>query len=113
MSTTTTGRQAEQAAANYLEAHGYVVQDLNWRTRRCEIDIIASRKDYVAFFEVKYRQSDSAGSGVEYVTRAKLTQMRFAAELWMSMHRYEGEAVLGVIECCGLPPGVTLCLELA
>lgn len=112
MTSTAIGKEAERVAAHYLQDHGYTIYECNWRTRRCEIDIIASRKDYVAFFEVKYRKSDTAGSGVEYVTPKKQAQMQFAAELWMSINRYDGTAVLGVIECSGLPPSVTTCLEL-
>ncbi len=101
MSTTETGRIAEVKAADYLRAHGYKILERNWRTRWCEVDIIAERKGVVYFVEVKYRASDFQGSGLEYITPAKLRQMHFAAELWVSEHKSEGDYRLAALELSG------------
>lgn len=74
------GRMAEQAAADYLRRHGFEVLAQNWRTRWCEIDIVARRGQTVCFVEVKYRGRTDWGSGLDYVTRRKVQQMYFAAE---------------------------------
>lgn len=69
------GQRAEEVAADYLAAQGYEIIERNWRTRVCEIDIIASKDRVMYFIEVKYRKSNSQGSGLDYITPKKLKQM--------------------------------------
>ncbi len=85
------GQQAEQTAADYLVKHGYKILARNWRTRTCEIDIVAQKNKALYFVEVKYRQSDSQGHGTDYITPKKLKQMQYAAELWVQEHQWSGE----------------------
>ena len=92
------GHDAEKVAATYLKSRGYEVLELNWRTRLCEIDIVAKRHNVIYFVEVKSRSSDKQGSGLDYITQAKLKQMRFAAECWANDHDYNGDYELSVIE---------------
>jgi uncharacterized protein (TIGR00252 family) len=102
-----TGRQAENTAVEYLQTIGYAILAQNWRTRWCEIDIVAQKAKTVYFVEVKYRQSNQQGSGLEYVTRRKLQQMRFAAAFWVQDHNWSGDYSLGAIEVAGLTFDVT------
>lgn len=96
------GHEAEKQAARYLKKQGYKVMELNWRRPRAEIDIVARKKrGPVSFVEVKYRESNSQGSGLEYITPRKLEQMRFAAELWVAENKYDGEYVLAALEVSG------------
>lgn len=83
---TEVGRQAETAAANYLVRQGYDIVDRNWRTRWCEIDIIAMKSGVLYFVEVKYRRTSQQGNGLDYITNQKLGQMHFAAEFWLAKH---------------------------
>lgn len=101
MTTTETGRQAETAAAAFLEAKGCRIVERNWRTRLCEIDVIAERDGVVYFCEVKYRRTNRQGSGLEYVTPKKLAQMRFAATSWVHTHGWNGEYQLCAIAVSG------------
>ncbi len=91
MNTTSLGRQAEAAVAKYLEDQGYKIIDQNWRTRRCEIDIVAQKDDTAYFVEVKYRVSDNQGSGFEYITPTKLKQLVFAAGVWVAANHWDGD----------------------
>jgi len=91
MTTFVSGRQAEAAAAAYLKNRGFKILDQNWRTRWCEIDIVAQKKNVVYFAEVKYRKSDAFGGGLDYITPKKLEQMTFAAEMWVSQHGWSGD----------------------
>jgi Holliday junction resolvase-like predicted endonuclease len=95
------GRQAEAIAAIFLQHKGCRIVEQNWRTRRCEIDIVAQRGCVVYFCEVKYRRSVSAGTGIEYITPAKLRQMQFAAESWVHYYGWQGEYQLCAIEVSG------------
>lgn len=90
MNTTSTGNQAEDAVAEYLRAQGYDIVEQNWKTKWCEIDVVARKADTVYFVEVKYRKSSFQGDGLAYITDKKLQQMAFAAELWVSNHNWEG-----------------------
>ena len=91
---TARGRRAEELVAEYLKRHRHVIVAMNWRTRRCEIDVISTHKKTVYFTEVKYRSSSNWGEGLDYITEAKLTQMRFAAELWLAQHDWRGQVCL-------------------
>ena len=91
------GHDAEKVAADYLQRLGYEVLELNWKTRYCEIDIVAKKGKMIYFVEVKSRRDNSQGYGYEYVTPKKLRQMGFAAELWVSSHDFHGDYQLAVI----------------
>ena len=101
MTTVETGRRAEARAAEFLQAKGCKVLGQNWRTRWCEIDIVASRDNTVFFCEVKYRLHNHQGSGIDYITPKKLQQMQFAAEMWVSQHDWKGAYELCAIEVSG------------
>jgi putative endonuclease len=98
---TEVGNLAEDVAAKYLASLGYKVLDRNWRRRQCEIDITASKNAIIYFVEVKYRRNENQGGGLEYITPKKLNQMRFAAKIWVSENKYEGDYELSAIEVSG------------
>lgn len=91
------GHDAEKWVADWLAAQRFKVMDLNWKTRHCEIDIIASRGKVVYFIEVKSRQSGRWGGGIDYITPRKLAQMKFAAEYWLATHRWSHDVRLAVV----------------
>lgn len=103
------GNTAESSAAEWLRSKGYTILDRNWKTKHCEIDIIAEKNNIRYFFEVKYRSTDQQGGGVAAVTSKKLEQMRFAAELYNTRTSYDGSAQLGVIPVT--PKGVQKLLQ--
>lgn len=95
------GQSAEEAATEYLVSHGFKILAKNWRTKYCEIDIVAARKKKAYFVEVKYRRSDAQGSGLDYITPKKLRQMAFAAEMWVGNQGWQGDYALAAIEVSG------------
>lgn len=109
--TTYTGRQAEQVACRYLIEQAYQIIDCNWRRRECEIDIVARKDAAMHFVEVKYRQTDVAGSGLEYITSQKLRQMGYAARRWVAENNWHGEYTLAAIEVSGESFEVTEFIE--
>jgi uncharacterized protein (TIGR00252 family) len=104
------GREAEAAAAEYLKELGFKILSQNWRTRYCEIDIVAEKGKRVYFVEVKYRQSGKQGSGLEYITPRKLQQMGLAARFWVSDNDWTGDYSLGAIEVSGSDYTITIML---
>lgn len=77
------GDTAKTAAVEYLHRHGFNVLQRNWKTRWCEIDIVAQKEGRIYFVEVKYRKKADQGGGIADTTPTKKRQMKFAAERWM------------------------------
>lgn len=107
----TSGARAEHRAAIFLEQQGYKVVDQNWKTKWCEIDIIALKNDTVSFVEVKYRRNRLSGSGLEFITPKKQQQMRFAAELWLQQNPHVTQAQLAALELEGEDFTITQFIE--
>ncbi len=103
---TAIGRLAETAAAEYLRRNKFKIMDQNWRTRWCEIDIVAQKAGVIYFVEVKYRSSDRQGGGLDYITPRKVDQMRLAVDFWQASHPNDANYRLGAIELSGDPPNV-------
>jgi ribonuclease HII len=91
MQTTSIGKQAEKRVAAFLVNEGYQILAQNWRTKLCEIDIVARKNGTVFFVEVKYRSQQNQGDGFKYITSKKLKQMQFAAEIWNQQNHWEGD----------------------
>lgn len=97
MTNYSTGHDAEKDASIYLEELGFKILALNWKTRFCEIDIVAQKGKSIYFVEVKYRNSDRYGDGFSYITPKKLKQMNFAARMWISDQKWDGDCTLAAI----------------
>lgn len=104
MSTTSDGRTAEAKVAEALLAQGLRIVAQNWRTRWCEIDIVASTGKTVYFVEVKYRTTAAWGDGIDAITAKKQQQMQFAAEFWVASEHWSGDVRLAVASLSGRPP---------
>lgn len=91
-----TGDFAESLVAKWLESRSFQVAERNWKTKRCEIDLIVNKDDKLYFVEVKYRSSKLAGDGLDSITPRKIKQMKFAAELYASSIKYTGDYTLAV-----------------
>ncbi len=92
------GAFGERKAANYLRLHGYRIVDTNCRYRQGEIDIIAKKRDYIVFVEVKLRKNSAYGQAREFVTAAKQQRVITAAQLWLQSHETELQPRFDVIE---------------
>jgi uncharacterized protein (TIGR00252 family) len=102
LTSTEVGRQAEQAAAAYLQQQGYRIIGQNWRTRWCEIDLVVLQDGQLLFVEVKYRRRANQGQGLDYITPAKLRRMQRAAQLWVERHRWPGDYGLAAVGLSGV-----------
>ncbi|HTE58057.1 MAG TPA: YraN family protein [Verrucomicrobiae bacterium] len=91
------GHNAEKRAAVYLESQGFAVLQLNWKTRYCEIDIVAKKDKVLYLVEVKYRRNTKHGGGLDYITPKKLHSMQFAAEMWVQNHDWPGDYQLAAV----------------
>ena len=89
--TTEQGQKAELAVADLLEQHGFEIIDRNWKTRVCEIDIVAQKNESIYFVEVKYRSGQAQGDGFDYIAHQKLKRMNFAADVWCQNYSWTGD----------------------
>ena len=95
------GAWGEDAARSYLERAGYRTVATNFRTRFGEIDIIASRGEYIVFVEVKTRKSDRFAAAREAVTAAKQQRITATAALWLQKHPSQLQPRFDVVEVYG------------
>jgi uncharacterized protein (TIGR00252 family) len=86
------GAEAETLVARELELQGWTVLARNWRGAGGEIDLVAIRAGVLRFVEVKARDPEDLGSGVEALTDAKQKKLVRAAEEWLSLHEEPVEA---------------------
>ena len=79
-----TGLSAENRAAAYLMAKGYRILAKRFRTAHGEIDIVARRRNLIAFVEVKARAGlDEAAFAVTPRQQARIID---AAQGWLVAH---------------------------
>lgn len=88
------GQDAEVKVAEYLSQKGFKILDRNWKTPKCEIDIVAKKNNCIYFVEVKYRKNDNQGDGYSYITKTKIKQMSYSAEIWVAKNKWENEYCL-------------------
>jgi len=87
-----TGLSAETRAAAYLMAKGYRILAKRFRTPHGEIDLIAKRRNLVAFVEVKARATlDDAAFAV---TPRQQSRIIDAAQGWLIAHPEHAELEL-------------------
>ena len=84
-----TGISAESRAAAYLMAKGYRILAKRFRTPHGEIDLVAKKRNLVAFIEVKARASlDEAAYAVTPRQQARIIA---AAQGWLVAHPEHAE----------------------
>ena len=84
-----TGLSAETRAAAYLMAKGYRILAKRFRTPHGEIDLVARRRNLVAFIEVKARATlDDAAYAVTPRQQRRIVE---AAQAWLMAHPEHAE----------------------
>lgn len=81
------GAIAEERAAVWLQSRGFRVLSRNWRTRWCEVDVVARRHDTIHIVEVRYRSRQGWELAAQTIDRRKLRRLRLAAASWIWRHR--------------------------
>lgn len=82
------GRRGEERVADYLRGKGYVILERNFYSGHREIDIIALKHRTVVFVEVKSRNTDRFGSGMESITPRKKRHIVSAARYFLYRRGY-------------------------
>jgi putative endonuclease len=102
------GAWGEDRAADYLAAHGWWIEERNWRCRAGEIDLVAwdPGEDSWVAVEVKTRRGAVFGDAIEAVTSAKAGRLRTLARQWLDSRaaghgRIRIDVVGIVVHACG------------
>jgi len=92
-----TGQAGEKIANRYLKSNGYQILAKNWRFKRAEIDIIASKDAWIVFCEVKTRSNTFYGTPESFVDQKKKKLIVDAAIVYMESCSYSGEFRFDII----------------
>lgn len=80
------GFVGESKAREYLENYGYKILTTNFKNKLGEIDIIAKKKGYIVFIEVKARENALYGRPSEFVSRDKQRKVRNTAIAYLKIN---------------------------
>ncbi len=81
------GAQAEQAAANFLQAKGLLLLHRNYRCRFGEIDLIMQDGATLVFVEVRLRARDDFGGAAASIVASKQGKLLTTARHYLSTLR--------------------------
>jgi putative endonuclease len=82
-----TGRLGEKTAQKFLKKRGYRIRETGFRCPHGEIDIVAQRKDYLVFVEVRTKGNLDFGTPEESITQAKKERLIASALTYNSTHQ--------------------------
>jgi putative endonuclease len=86
------GHIAEWLAVLWLMAKGYRILARRYASRSGEVDIIAFRKNTIAFVEVKAR--GDVETGLAAITPEKINRFGTAVDAWLMRHEWASAYVL-------------------
>ena len=92
------GKLAELKSIMYLKENKYKILDFNYSCRFGEIDIIAKKKKYIVFIEVKMRNENSIAQPREFVDDSKQRKIIATSGLYLSTHPSKLQPRFDVIE---------------
>lgn len=82
-----TGKIGEELAACWLINKGFTILYRNWRVGKLEIDIIATKEDYIHFIEVKTRRNTENGKPELSVNYRKFISLQRAVQAFLTTHK--------------------------
>ncbi|WP_413111121.1 YraN family protein [Thaumasiovibrio sp. DFM-14] len=87
------GQTYEARAEAYLQQHGLIPVQRNFQVRGGEIDLIMREQAKWVFIEVKYRQSETYGSGLDAIDWRKIQRIKRTALYWLHKNKINSEMV--------------------
>ena len=82
------GLWGEDKAVEFLKAKNYTILARNYHSRFGEIDIIASKNNYIIFVEVKTRTNEKYGRASEAVNKIKKIHMKKSAAIFLKENNF-------------------------
>jgi putative endonuclease len=96
-----TGKNGEQEAVKFLQKKGLTIMEINWRTGKLEIDIIAKDKEELVIVEVKTRGTNAFGEPEVFVNKRKQNHLIKAANAYIQSVDFNGETRFDVVAITG------------
>jgi len=91
------GLKGEELAVEYLKNAGFRILFRNWKWGKHEIDIIAEKKDFIVFAEVKTRTDEYRMHPVSAVTKDKQKSIILAADGYIKKFNMDKDSRFDVI----------------
>lgn len=101
------GKQGEEIAVAYLRQQGFLIADVNWRSGRYEIDIVAQKGGMIHFVEVKTRSALSLTTPEQALTQTKIDAMHRAVKAYLVQRKIYGEFELDLVAVDMFPDGTS------
>ena len=79
------GKTGEERAAEYLISQGYIIRDINWRSGKMELDLVAYRDTTLVVVEVKTRRNEEYQHPEEAVTLRKIRNIVRATDAYVKL----------------------------
>jgi putative endonuclease len=95
------GKNGEDEALRFLEAKGYEILNRNYRFKRSEIDLVASKDNLLIFIEVKVRSSNSFGYPESFVSDSQIERIMEAAVEYQYQKNWIGNIRFDIISIEG------------
>ena len=95
------GDKGEQRAVDFLIAKGYEIVQRNYRYKRAEVDIVASKDKWLIFVEVKLRKNNLYGQPETFVSEKKVNLVHQAATIYIEDNCWKGHLRFDIISICG------------
>ncbi len=90
------GKYAEKLAVDFLKSKYYEIIETNWRYSNLEIDIIATKDNFIVITEVKARNNENLNFE-EVVTLKKQKNLINATEKYLEINNLDLEVRFDVI----------------
>lgn len=108
MSTRDVGKQAEQQAAEYLEAQGFTIRHLNWQQGQKELDIVAECGGMLHVVEVRSLSSTAVMQPYQSITRQKQRNVIWAANAYIEKFELDMEVQFDIVSLVRTPNGISI-----
>jgi putative endonuclease len=80
------GKLGEKLAQKFLKKRGYHIYETNFHCRVGEIDIVAKKRDYLVFVEVRTKSNLNFGPPEESITEGKKKRLVSSALHYINTH---------------------------
>jgi len=81
------GQEGEELALQYLNKHGLVLIQRNFRRPFGEIDLIMQDRATLVFVEVRSRKKSPFGGAAASITPTKQRRLKLAAQAWLQRYK--------------------------
>ncbi len=98
------GKEGEEAAAAYLEEHGYTIRHRDWHAGKKDLDIVAEKEGTLVIVEVKTRRDRRFGSPEEAVDNRKIRHIIASTDAYIKHFKIDLPVRFDILTVTGTRP---------